>query len=156
MSIKHLFLLTAFAMFGAVSATAEEQTLCPIMIEDEIDPEEVVEYDGVKIFMCCGSCVKAWALNPDYYLKAGVEAGLIPQFKDKLPEKAAKIELMKQRFCPLRPDSMICPESPSVEYKGKKIYFFKERDISRRWERDADAAFAKAREEGLLPQFDEE
>ncbi len=124
------------------------------MVEDEVDPEEVVEYAGQKVLMCCGTCVKAWNTNPDYYAKVGVEMDLLPQIKE-LPEAAQKIELLAQRFCPLRPDSVIGPDSPSIEYQGQKIYFFKERDIARRWERDAEAAFASAREKGLLPQFDE-
>ena len=44
--------------------------------------------------------------------------------------------------------------SVPIEYKGKKIYFFKERDIDRKWKKDPEAAFEKARKEGLLPQFD--
>ncbi|MEM7395061.1 MAG: hypothetical protein AAF492_22245, partial [Verrucomicrobiota bacterium] len=69
----------------------------------------------------------------------------------KLPE----VKLLAQRFCPLRPTAIVGPESPSIEYKGKKIYFFKKRDIERKWATDPDGHFKKAREAGLLPQFDE-
>jgi len=67
MTKKHLF--SIFALAGFSMCQAEEQTLCPIMVEDEIDEEEVVEFEGQTIYMCCGSCVKAWDTNPKYYLK---------------------------------------------------------------------------------------
>ncbi|MEM7699958.1 MAG: hypothetical protein AAF236_16305, partial [Verrucomicrobiota bacterium] len=115
--------------------------------------EEVVEHRGYTIYMCCTTCTKLWDINPDYYLKVGYELELLPQIQE-LPEEVAEIELLTQRFCPLRPDCVVSPDSPSIEYEGKKIYFFRERDIARRWERNADELFAEAREAGLLPQFD--
>ena len=33
----------------------DKQTLCPLMIEDEMDVEEFVTYKGVKVFVCCGA-----------------------------------------------------------------------------------------------------
>lgn len=154
---KKNILMSLFAVMALPFASAEEQSICPIMVEDEIDEEEVVEFEGKKIFMCCGSCVKAWNLSPKYYLKIGRELNLLPQFKTvsaALEADLKKITLMPQRYCPLRPTAVIAPTSPSIEYKGKKIYFFKERDIDRKWKKDPEAAFEKARKEGLLPQFD--
>ena len=135
-------------------ASAAEQEFCPIMVEDGVDPDEVVEYGGQQIFLCCGTCTKVWETNPDYFARLAFELKLLPQFEE-LPEGAKSVELLDQRFCPLRPDSVVGPESPSVEYQGKTIYFFKERDIERRWSPDPEAAFKQAREAGLLPQFDE-
>jgi len=63
---------------------------------------------------------------------------------------------MGQRFCPIKTDSLVSPKSPSIEYKGKKIYFFKERDIERKWGKDPEKYFSEAKEAGLLPQFDKE
>ena len=150
-------ILSIVALLAIPFAYSEEQSICPIMIEDEIDEEEVVEFEGKKIFMCCGGCVKAWDSYPKYYLKIGRELKLIPQFKTvsaELEKELEGIELMKQRFCPLRPTAVVSPKSPSIEYQGKKIYFFKERDIARKWKKDPAAAFEKARKAGLLPQFD--
>ena len=44
-------------LLGAVVTiqAAPKQTICPLMIEDEIDEEEFVIYKGVKVFTCCGS-----------------------------------------------------------------------------------------------------
>ncbi|MEM9280943.1 MAG: hypothetical protein AAGA96_03890 [Verrucomicrobiota bacterium] len=143
-------------LFAAIAMTsyAEDQTICPIMLDSEIDEEEFVEYEGVKIYMCCTSCTTAWEDNPDYYLKVAIEEGVVPQVSDDLKAKVADVELLAQRFCPLRPETVIGPDSPSIEYNGKTIYFFKDRDIERRWQRDPDGLFAEAREAGLLPQFD--
>ena len=38
---------------------------------------------------------------------------------------------MAQRFCPVYSDTRVHPKSPSMEYKGKKIYFSKERALTR-------------------------
>jgi len=150
-------LITLFATLSAPLLLAEDQTICPLMIESEIDSEEVVQYEGKKIYMCCGSCVTAWEKNPDYYLKLGLAMKLIPQVEltDELKTKLEKVELLEQRYCPIRVEAIVGPDSPSVEYKGKKIYFFKERDIERKWERSTETIFKNALEDGLLPQFEE-
>ncbi|MEM6883551.1 MAG: hypothetical protein AAF571_00860 [Verrucomicrobiota bacterium] len=150
-------LLTLFLVATLVfSLHAGEQTLCPIMVTDEIDVEEVVEYQGKEIYMCCGGCVKVWNKNPDYYAAAAIavksDQPLLPQLDGvELPE----VKLLKQRFCPLREDTLVGPESPFIEYEGKKIYFYKERDIERKWSKDPEGLFKEAREAGLLPQFDD-
>ncbi|MEM6257104.1 MAG: hypothetical protein AAGI37_02165 [Planctomycetota bacterium] len=151
------FLTALCCMTLSLSAMADDQKLCPVMPELEVDIEESVKYKDIEIFMCCASCVRAWELNPDYYAVAAMsvesEKPLLPQLDGvELPE----IELLKQRYCPInRTPAIVCPESPTVEYKGKTIYFFKASNI-RRWNRDPEGSFKKAREAGLLPQFDED
>ncbi|MEM9079613.1 MAG: hypothetical protein AAGC74_02855 [Verrucomicrobiota bacterium] len=148
------FLISIGLCFGV---QAEEQTICPIMVDSEIDEEEVVEFEGKTILMCCGSCIKNWNQNPLYYLKIGRELKLLPQFAEvtkELEEQLAEVELMEQRFCAIRNDNVVGPHSPFIEYEGKKIYFYKEGDIKRRWDRNPEAAFEKARKAGVLPQFD--
>ena len=131
---------------------AAKQVKCPIFVDDEIDEEEVVEYKGQKVYMCCGTCVKEWNKNPDYYAKVAQSMKIAPQLANF---DLKNIKLMPQRFCPLRNDRVVHPDSPSITFKGKKIYFFKESDIKRRWNSDPEGAFAKARKAGLLPQFDQ-
>ena len=46
------FLFTYFSFIFITIAQAENK-ICPIMIEDEIDQEEVVEFEGKKVFFCC-------------------------------------------------------------------------------------------------------
>jgi len=123
------------------------------MVEDEIDEEEFSEYEGKKVYFCCGTCKKSFDASPKYIIK--VAGDTLPQFKgmeDKL--KLDEVELLEQERCPMYPDSIVTPDSPSIEYKGKKIYFFKKRAVDK-WEKDPEANFKKASEAGLLPQFDE-
>ena len=145
------YLITIIQLLLIHAATAKEQVKCPIFVDDEIDAEEVVEYKGKKVFMCCGTCVKEWNKNPDYYAKVAQVMKSAPQI-DGID--LSKVKLLAQRFCPIRNDRVVHPESPSVEYKGKKIYFFKSSDMKRRWNSDPDGVFAKARAAGLLPQYD--
>ena len=129
--LKHVFMYTlvavAFLMGAAVTIqAAPKQTLCPLMIEDEIDEEEFLIYKGVKVFTCCGTCKKMWKQNPDYFAVVGAKQA--PQLK----EVASKtIKPMKQLFCPVYTDTRVHPKSPAIEYKGKKIYLCKERAVTR-------------------------
>ncbi len=56
-------IITLVAFFVGVVVTtqaAPKQTLCPLMIECEIDEEEFIIYKGVKVFTCCVTCKKMW------------------------------------------------------------------------------------------------
>ena len=129
--LKHVFMYTlvvgAFLMGAAVTIqAAPKQTLCPLMIEDEIDEEEFLIYKGVKVFTCCGTCKKMWKQNPDYFAVVGAKQA--PQLK---AVASKTIKPMKQLFCPVYTDTRVHPKSPSMEHKGKKIYFCKERAVTR-------------------------
>jgi hypothetical protein len=127
--LKHVItsaLLAMILMLGINASAADlpKQKICPLMIEEEIDPEdfEVVNYKGVKILMCCSTCKKMWAQNPDYYAVVSVKEA--PQLK---AVASKEIKPMKQLFCPVYTDTRVHPKSPSMEYEGKKIYFCKDR-----------------------------
>lgn len=142
-----------FAMASTAALADDTNKICPIMVDDEIDEEEFVSYEGKKVFFCCGTCKKSFEANPKYIIKVAGDS--LPQFKgmeEKL--KLAEVELLEQKFCPLAPDSIITPDSPSIEYKGKKIYFFKQRSLDK-WQKDPEGNFKTATEAGLLPQFAE-
>ena len=129
--LKHVFtktLMVAALVLGiAVTAqAAPKQTLCPLMIEDEIDEEEFIIYKGVKVFTCCGTCKKMWTQNPEYF--AVVCQKQAPQLK---AVASTKIKPMKQLFCPVYSDTRVHPKSISMEHKGKKIYFSKKRAMER-------------------------
>jgi len=113
-------LILLLSMLALCSGIAQNQKLCPLMIEDEIDPEEFVEYKGKKIFMCCGSCVKKFKKDPDYYAK--LTSKFIPQIDKSLLD--AKIKFIEQKFCMVYPDRVISPKSYSYEHAGKKYYFW--------------------------------
>ncbi len=135
-----------------------EEPVCPLMLEDEIDEEEFSEFAGKKTFMCCSTCVKRFDKSPKYYIKAlrehAVTKGLpahhfFPQFKDM---DLKDVKLMDQRFCPVRSGALVGPGSPSVEYKGKKVFFFKSSDM-RKWNKNPEKYFASAIKKEILPQF---
>ena len=129
-----------------------QNTMCPIMIEDEIDEEEFVEFEGKKVFLCCETCVKLWNKSPKYYIR--VMGELLPQFKG-MEEKLGlgEVELLPQKFCPVYPVRVVTPASPSMEFQGKTIYLFNKAAI-RRWNRKPEATLEKALAAGLLPQFE--
>ena len=129
--LKHVFtktlMVAAFVLGIAVTAqAAPKQTLCPLMIEDEIDEEEFIIYKGVKVFTCCGTCKKMWTQNPEYF--AVVCQKQAPQLK---AVASTKIKPMKQLFCPVYSDTRVHPKSISMEHKGKKVYFSKKRAMDR-------------------------
>ncbi|MBL59370.1 MAG: hypothetical protein CMO75_06840 [Verrucomicrobiales bacterium] len=119
LAMRFSLMLSGLA-FSVCFALAQEQKLCPLMIEDEIDSEEYVEYKGKKIFMCCGSCVKKFKKDPDYYVK--LTSNLLPQIDKSLLEN--KVELIGQKFCMVYEDRIISPKSYAHEYNGKKYYFW--------------------------------
>jgi hypothetical protein len=134
-----------------VMAPAQENKLCPIMTEDEIDPEETVEFEGVKVGMCCAKCAKLFSKNAKYYIKAAPE--LLPQFKGMETKlELDKITLLPQKFCPIKTKSLVCPDSPNADYKGVKVYFFDQRSADK-WKTDPDANAKRAVDAGLLPQL---
>ena len=107
---------------SALAQEAPKQTMCPLMVDDEIDLEEFVVFKGVKVFMCCGSCKEMWDKNPEYFAVVCQEQA--PQLK---AVASKEIKPMKQLLCPVYTDTRVHPKSPSMEYEGKKIYFSKDR-----------------------------
>ena len=128
--MRHFLLIITLAAFfvGVVVTTqaAPKQTLCPLMIECEIDEEEFITYKGVKVFTCCGTCKKMWKQNPDYFAVVGVKQA--PQLK---AVASKTIKPIKQLFCPVYTATRVHPKSLSIEYKGKKIYLCKTLAVSR-------------------------
>ena len=148
--MKNIFTLF-FALLLTNALFAEEET-CAIMVGDEIDTEEFSEILGKKVFFCCGSCVKAFDANQAYYIKA--LPALAKKFSDAEQKKLGvdKVKLLDQRVCPIYPERVVNPNSKTLEYKGKKVYFWSS-SAQRRWKKDPDKYFAAAMSEGNLPQF---
>ena len=151
-TVKLLCYSAVVTFFFSASIVRAENTICPIMIGDEIDEEEFVEFEGKKVYMCCGTCSKLWETAPKYYIKA--VGDLLPQFKG-MEEKLGldEVKLLPQKFCPVYNDRIVTPESPKVEFQGKTVYLFNKGAV-RRWDRSPERALAKALEAGVLPQFE--
>lgn len=127
---------------------------CPLMLNDEVDPVEVVQTAGKTIEFCCGSCVKKFEENKAYYIKASPELNRLFTDKEKQDLGVDKVKLMKQLRCPVYPDRLVNPNSSYSEYNGKKVYFWSS-SAKRRWDRSPDNYFEIGRAKKLLPQFDD-
>ena len=141
-------ILTIAAMLASSVLYAEEKK-CPLMIGDVVDPEETVTVEGKNIELCCGSCVSKFEDNKAYYIKAVKHLNdmFTPQQRKKLG--VDDVVLLDQRFCPIYNDRIVNPGSPTVEYKGNKIYFWSTSAV-RRWNRDPDRYYNQAKAAGIL------
>lgn len=119
-------LLVHFAVQSCGAADGNAQKLCPLMIEDSIETDTFVEYEGVKVYLCCSSCKRQWRENPDYF--AVVSVAQAPQLKSVAKRD---IQPLKQKFCPVYPDRRVHPKGPSIIYNGKRVYFCKQRALER-------------------------
>ena len=145
------FFLFIFSLNFAVTA-AEEWGKKAIMKGDEIDPEEFSEVLGKKVYFCCGTCKKAFDKATAYYVKSCPRTRKAFTDAEKKNSESTKVELLAQRFCPIYPERIVNPESKSIEYKGKKIYFWSS-SAERRWKRDPETYFKEAMDRGHLPQY---
>lgn len=148
--------LTAFLLtlsLGATAALAEDKlpnAKCPLMTEDAAETDHKISYQGKDIYLCCGTCEKQWAKDPDYYAALGRELKLLPQLNDL--KSPATVKLLEQRFCPFTTTRLVGPSSPSTEYKGVKIYFSKPGHL-RTFNENPDKFAKEAFDKGLLPQL---
>lgn len=137
--------------FSLAQGVAQANAKCPIMTDGDVDPEETVEFAGLKVGVCCGKCGKLWAKNAAYYLKAAPE--LLPQFKGMEGSLGLdKIVLLPQTFCPMKTKNLICPDSPSCDYRGVKVYFFDQKALEK-WKLDEAGNARRALAAGILPQL---
>jgi YHS domain-containing protein len=142
------FLTTAAVALLAFTSNAADK-MCPIMVEDGVDPEESATVEGNNIEFCCGTCVRKFEENKAYYIKA------VKYLHDMFtPEQRKKIGvddvvLMQQRRCPIYPDRIVNPNSPTVEYKGMTIYFWSSSAV-RRWNRDPERHYQQAKAADVL------
>lgn len=95
------------------------QEFCPIMTRVPVgNDSKEVEWNGVKVKLCCSTCLKKWNAEPEAYLLPD----LLPQLKGKeLPKRKTE-----QVYCPVYRDKVVSSKDPSAEYKGVKVYLFNE------------------------------
>lgn len=127
---------------GTAQPKAKTQKFCPVMTEDEIDPEasETVMYMGVKVYLCCDTCVARWKRDPAAYADPKIIPGLAGK---TLPPRD-----ILQTNCPVYPDKRVSSKDPSTTYQGVKVYFWNDA-AKKRFEADP-ARYAKAE---VLPQL---
>ena len=148
-----ILILLLFIFTFTRSPAGEQNQKCPLMTGEDVDEEQLVEYEGVKVRFCCQNCRKLFNANPKYVIKASLE--FLPQFEG-MNEKLDlnKVKLLAQRFCPVTRTNLVTPDSPAVEYKGVKVYLWDEKAVAQ-WKKDPDGCARRAEEAGLLPQLSE-
>lgn len=137
--------LLAFVPSSPRAADDAKQTFCPIMTTDEIDPKEsaTVDYKGVKIFLCCDTCVAKWKKEPSAYL----DPKLIPGLAGKeLPKRE-----IEQVYDPVVKERKVSSKDTFTMYKGVKVYFFNETS-KKRFEKEPE----KFADKKILPQLPKE
>jgi YHS domain-containing protein len=131
MKYKLIILMLASGLMASAADT------CPLMKGEENDPEEQIVVKSKILEFCCGSCVKQFSENKAYYIKA------IKALNDKFTTTEQKelgvdsVKLLDQRTCPVYPERVVNPNSPSLIHDGKKIYFWSSSAI-RRFKRDPE------------------
>ena len=72
--------LTAFLVIGAYVAMAAQQTICPVMGNRITHKNLYVDYNGKRVYFCCGPCPSRFKQYPEAYLKrlAGIGQEPIP------------------------------------------------------------------------------
>lgn len=66
----------------AASAAPQPQTLCPVM-GGAINPEVYTDYEGMRIYFCCGGCDSTFLADPKKYLDAMRAQGVEPERLEK-------------------------------------------------------------------------
>lgn len=135
-------------LFVSTALLAEEVT-CPLMIGEENDPEETVAVEGKTLTFCCGSCVSKFEENKAYYIKASAQLQKLFTAAQLKALGVDKVKLLEQKRCPIYPDRLINPNSPTAEYKGKTIYFWSSSAL-RRWNRDPERYYQQAKADKVL------
>jgi YHS domain-containing protein len=136
---------TSFVCADPPKAESKVQQFCPVMTKDEVDlkASKWVDYKGVKVYLCCDTCVTRFKRDPAAYLD--------PKFVPAL----AGVELPKrdieQQYCPVYPDKKVSAKDPSATYEGVKVYFWNT-TAKERFERDP----ARYADPKLLPQLPKE
>ena len=122
-------------------ARSGEQAFCPVMTDMPVNEDSpTVEYQGIKVRLCCSACLRKWKADPTAYL----DPRRLPQLAGmQLPERA-----IPQVYCPVYRNRVVSANDPSVIYKGKKVYLFNQTAV-RKWEENPE----KYADPAILPQL---
>ncbi|HOW96442.1 MAG TPA: efflux RND transporter periplasmic adaptor subunit [Kiritimatiellia bacterium] len=63
---------------AALAAESKAQSVCPVM-GGKIDKKFYTDYQGLRIYFCCGACDAAFSAGPEKYLEAMRAAGVEPE-----------------------------------------------------------------------------
>ena len=101
-------ILIAIATTATVACAAPENTICPVMPDEAItDNDNVVEYKGQEIAMCCGRCVRKWNAMDDARRQTLLAAVAPAKQPVEQSEPAEAVEVPMDQLDPLG----LCPKS---------------------------------------------
>lgn len=140
-----VFCAVPFVHADPPKTDSKVQKYCPVMTKDEIDLNESkwVEYKGVKVYLCCDTCVARFKRDPAAYLDPKLIPGLAGM---DLPKRG-----IEQQYCPVYRDKKVSAKDPFTTYKGVKVYFWNT-TAKERFEKDPDRYADRA----VLPQLPNE
>lgn len=121
-----------------------QQTRCPVMTGSVLGEDSIsVEYQGVKVQLCCAACKRKWEAEPEAYL----DPKLLPQFAGKeLPQRP-----IEQVYCPVYRDRVVSSKDPFVIYKGRKVYLFNKSAVEK-WQEEPEKYAEILRNPGVGPK----
>ena len=118
---------TVVAVLPAMAGTSpaiplKPQTTCPVM-GGEIDKAQYVDYQGKRIYVCCGGCKAEVVKSPMQYIAkieaAGQSVEVLPVSPLAAPETGIAGKHL-QTLCPVLGNPI--DKKLFVDYKGKRIY----------------------------------
>ncbi len=92
-------------------------TMCPVMTDEEADPEITVHYKGRKVALCCDGCVKKFTEAPETYLPNLPQLALAAPASPSAPPA---LDRQLNMMCPVMVDEEADPEI-TVQYKGQVV-----------------------------------
>ena len=60
------------------AVAGKAQTTCPIM-GGAINKKFYTDYNGKRVYFCCGMCSEMFAKDPEKYMKQLADAGVVPE-----------------------------------------------------------------------------
>ena len=94
------------AVSFAKSGELKPQTNCPVM-GGKIDKSVYVDYQGQRVYFCCGSCKANFKKDPEKYFK-------------KIQDDGVLLESV-QKKCPVMGGDI--DKKEYTDYKGRRVYF---------------------------------
>lgn len=77
-----LALSGGFAVAAAAGGASDiTNTMCPVLLDEAVDPEVWVDYEGQRVYLCCKRCRKDFIEDPSAYLAN------LPQFAAAVAEE---------------------------------------------------------------------
>ena len=117
----------------ATTNVVKHQTTCPVMEGNKINKALYVDFEGKRLYVCCGYCVKQVTKDPaKWFTKVEAEGITLDKVQVNCPVTGDKID--KKVF---------------ADYEGKRVYFCCAACLEK-FNLDAKAIVAKMEADGIV------